>query len=160
DFLDLHLQQRARVGVERRLPQLLGVHLAEALVALEREAFAAGAGDRLEQADRAMNRRLLVLAPQRRGWGWSRISLLQGKRELVELACVRRAEQGLVDDCDLLDPADHSLELETVLAESSGPAALGFIGQRVKASGDVFGRPGGGCRLIGYPLLQNPGNRG
>src|SRR5947208_3247038 len=34
DFLDLHLQQRALVGVERGFPELAGVHLAEAFVAL------------------------------------------------------------------------------------------------------------------------------
>ena len=35
DLLDLHLQQRAFVGVERRFPELVRVHFAEALVALQ-----------------------------------------------------------------------------------------------------------------------------
>src|ERR1700688_479097 len=51
-FLDLYLQQRARVGVERGFPELLRVHLAEAFVALHGDAFAPGSGQRLEQADR------------------------------------------------------------------------------------------------------------
>src|ERR1700674_4275523 len=59
DLLDLHLQERAGVDVERRLPQLARVHLAESLVALQRHAFAAGGGGGLEQADRAVDRRVL-----------------------------------------------------------------------------------------------------
>src|SRR4029077_16566873 len=35
DLLDLHLQQRTRLGVERGLPELPGVHLAEAFIALQ-----------------------------------------------------------------------------------------------------------------------------
>ena len=37
DVVDPHLQQRPRLRVERRLPELLGVHLAQALVALQRQ---------------------------------------------------------------------------------------------------------------------------
>src|SRR5687767_15101164 len=37
--LDADLQQPARFGVDRRLPQLLGIHLAEALEALDRAAL-------------------------------------------------------------------------------------------------------------------------
>ncbi len=40
--VDLDLQQRTRLRVERGLPELVGIHLAEALVALDRDAFAAG----------------------------------------------------------------------------------------------------------------------
>src|SRR4030095_8279494 len=40
-------------GIERRLPELVGVHLAEALVALDGEALAAGGEDRLQQLGRA-----------------------------------------------------------------------------------------------------------
>src|SRR5438876_5276137 len=46
---DPDLQQGARVGVERRLPQLLGVHLAEALVAVDLDAAAADLHDRLDK---------------------------------------------------------------------------------------------------------------
>src|SRR5438094_7729254 len=125
-FLHLHLQQRARVGVERGLPELAGVHLAEALVALQRKALAAGRHHRVEQADRAVDRRLLVLAAQRAG---PRVDFLQRGRELVELAGVGRAEQGLVDDRDLLDAAHGALEMEAVL-EVPLPAAFGLIGLR------------------------------
>src|ERR1051325_1109130 len=37
--LDAHAQQAAALGVHRRLPELIGVHLAEALVALDGEAL-------------------------------------------------------------------------------------------------------------------------
>src|SRR3954462_3510279 len=46
---DLDAEQRTVGGVERRLPQLLGVHFAQALVALDREALAAGRENRVEQ---------------------------------------------------------------------------------------------------------------
>src|SRR4051794_2551463 len=36
---DLHLQQRARLAVERRLPELVLVHLAEAFIALHADAL-------------------------------------------------------------------------------------------------------------------------
>ena len=45
--VDLHLQQSARLGVERGFPELLGVHLAQAFVALHGNAFAAGVFDGL-----------------------------------------------------------------------------------------------------------------
>ena len=56
------------VGIERGLPELLGVHLAQALVALDGEALAAGGEDRLEQLGRAGDRaRRADRAPARFG---------------------------------------------------------------------------------------------
>ena len=55
-FLDLHLQQGADIGIERGFPKLLGIHLAQAFVALQREALARRRGDRGEQRERAVNR--------------------------------------------------------------------------------------------------------
>src|SRR5687767_4900578 len=49
DLLDLHLQQRARIDVQRGLPQLLRVHLAETFVALHGDALAAEIRHRIEQ---------------------------------------------------------------------------------------------------------------
>src|SRR5690606_36356338 len=40
-FLDLNLEQRARIGVHGGFPKLLGVHFAQPLVALHRNALAA-----------------------------------------------------------------------------------------------------------------------
>src|SRR3546814_19720863 len=48
-LLDLDLEEAAVLGIERRLPKLFGVHFAEALVALDREALAAGRQDAFEQ---------------------------------------------------------------------------------------------------------------
>ena len=66
--VDPDLQQRARVRVERRFPELLGVHLAQALVALHREALAAGGEDRVEQraAGRRSSRTLSLRRQHRR----------------------------------------------------------------------------------------------
>ena len=55
-LVDLDLEQGALVRVERGLPELLRVHLAQALVALDREALAAGQEQRLDQPDRAGHR--------------------------------------------------------------------------------------------------------
>src|SRR3954451_5908401 len=74
DLLDLHLQQRALVDVERGLPELVRVHLAETFIALQGDALAAGVGHRLEQADRPVNGGLGILAAQDAGL---RIGLLQ-----------------------------------------------------------------------------------
>src|SRR4051794_8219101 len=46
---DLDPQQRPVAWIKRRFPQLLGVHFAEALVALDRQALAAGGEHRLQQ---------------------------------------------------------------------------------------------------------------
>ena len=51
-MVDPHLQQGARLGVEGGLPQLVGVHLAQALVALDGQALAAGVDDRRHQVQR------------------------------------------------------------------------------------------------------------
>src|SRR5690606_23163162 len=63
-FLDLHLKQRTGIDIERRLPELLRVHFAKALVALHRNSLAADGRHRLEQADRSEDRRLLALADE------------------------------------------------------------------------------------------------
>src|SRR2546422_129379 len=83
---------------ERAPPGLVRVHLARALVALQRDALAAGGGHRLEQADRAMDGRLLVLAPQQALLG---IDRLQRNRVFIELARIGGAEQRLIEDRDL-----------------------------------------------------------
>ena len=48
------------LGVERRFPQLVGVHLAEALVAVDLDAAAAQLHDRLDEAGRAGDAVFLV----------------------------------------------------------------------------------------------------
>ena len=58
--LDAHLQEAARGRVHRRLPERLGVHLAEALVAVDREALLRRSGGRRRRppgASRARARR-------------------------------------------------------------------------------------------------------
>src|ERR1700721_809759 len=64
DFLDLDLQQGALIGVQRGLPQLARVHLAEAFIALQLDALAAGAGHGLEQVNRPVDHGFGVLAAQ------------------------------------------------------------------------------------------------
>src|SRR5215213_7732237 len=90
-ILDLDLQERAYVAVERRLPELLRRHLAEALVALHLQPFAAKAGDRVEKAEGPMNGGLLALSDESSGGA---IDLLQRGRALVEPAGFLRGEEG------------------------------------------------------------------
>ena len=128
---------------------MLGIHLAQPFVALHRDAFAAGRGERLEQADRAVDRRGLVLAAQHGRRGRPRIDQLQAGGEFVELARVGGAEQRLVDDRDFLDAAHGALEMKAVLVERALPAALGLVLERVEPLGDVVGRGGPGFEIVG-----------
>ena len=48
-ILGAHLEQRALGGIHRRFPQRVGIHLAEALVAVHREAAAAGVHEVLDE---------------------------------------------------------------------------------------------------------------
>src|SRR5262249_57046673 len=100
------------------------------------EAFLSGVGHRLEQAYRAVDRALLVLAAQR---GLTRIDLLQRHRVFVELACVGRAEQRLIEDRNLFDPAHGALEAKTLaFRELALPAAFRLLRQGVEPARDVF----------------------
>src|SRR6266478_5922246 len=60
-MVDLDLQEHARLGIARGLPQLVRIHLAQALVALDRDALAAGLEHGGEQFGRRGDRRVLVL---------------------------------------------------------------------------------------------------
>src|SRR5436305_1076053 len=127
----------ARTSLAWNASVLRSVQFAEAFAARQRHALAACVGRRLEQADRSVNCGLRVLAAQQAG---IRISLLKSRGIVVELACVGRAEQGVVDDGNVLDAADGALEEEALaFGEAPGPAALDFIGQLVEALGDVVG---------------------
>ena len=89
-----------------------------------------------------------------------RIGLLQLRRVFIELARVGRAEQGVVDDGDVLDAAHGALEEEALaFDEVSGPAALDFVGQRVETSGDVVGGGIGVVGIAGDILAQHAGDR-
>src|SRR5205814_3340965 len=95
DLLDLHLQQLARIGIERGLPKLFRVHFAETFIALQLYALASGAGHGLEQGDRPVNYRVGVLATQA-AWLW--IGFLQLGGVIVELARVGGAKQRVIDN--------------------------------------------------------------
>src|SRR3984957_8215161 len=107
DLLDLDLQHRALVGVERGLPELARVHFTEAFVALQRYALVAGGRHRLEQADRAMDDGFSVLAAQQ---ARPRIGFLKLHCVIVELARVGGTEQRVIDDGDILDATHGALE--------------------------------------------------
>src|SRR4029079_12278703 len=59
-MVDLDLKERPRLGIERGLPKLVAVHLAQALVALDGEALAAGLEHGGVKLGRRGDRRLLV----------------------------------------------------------------------------------------------------
>ena len=86
----LDLQQRAGVRVERGFPQLLRVHLAQSLVALQGQPLAAGREDGVEQGHRAGDVLALVVATQDRRLV---VDLLQTLGIAVDGACVGRADQ-------------------------------------------------------------------
>lgn len=77
-ILHADLQQRARVRIEGGFPQLVGVHLAQTFVALQRQAFLALGKDRVEQVHGAIDHLAAVLADQ---LGGLVVDLLQMLRE-------------------------------------------------------------------------------
>src|SRR5215510_8434762 len=71
---------------------------------------------------------------------------------LVELACLGRAKQRLVDDGGFLDAAHGALEMEAVaLLEATLPAALGLLRQHVETTRDILR---GLVRL--RPIVEDP----
>src|SRR5215212_4998689 len=64
ELAHLNLKKSAHVLIERGFPQLLGIHLAQALVALHGDALAAGGKNGVEKLQRTVNDGLLVLAAQ------------------------------------------------------------------------------------------------
>ena len=63
----LTCKKRPRLGVERGFPQLVGVHFAQALVALQGQTLFALGQDGFQQVDRAMDQLVAVLADQTGG---------------------------------------------------------------------------------------------
>src|SRR5208337_3955433 len=131
ELADLHLQQRTRLAVERRLPELVLVHFSEALVALEGHALAPRRVDRLEQVRRAGDRGLLAAAGKDGGSGEG---FAQGARMLVEPARVGRSEQACIEGRRLADAAHLARQDVASGLDPAAPAALGLFGDRVHAN--------------------------
>ncbi|MPL85446.1 hypothetical protein SDC9_31414 [bioreactor metagenome] len=128
--VDLHLQQGARRGVERGFPQLFRVHLAQPLVALQRQPLLALGQDRLQQRERAVDQLLAVLADQLRGRA---IDLLQQRRVLRQPPRLARAQHGAVEGAVLLDAAHHAGKTQpVVLRRTAAPAALVFERDKIE----------------------------
>ena len=92
--LDPHLQQRARLRVHRRLPELLRVHLAEALVALDLEALARLGHDALRRPSLEARYRVVRLARRASvngGVADAARARARTRRELLELGRSDRA---------------------------------------------------------------------
>ena len=147
----LHLQQRAGVVVERGLPELLGVHLAQALVALDGEALLAGVRHRRHQVERAADRRLDLLAPEGPnrlvGFGQRAEPLAQAPR--VQLVYVapgnggtaqdeRLANVDITDINELADFAEREQVALTVVGPET-PLAAGIVNVFRSRGLKVFG---------------------
>src|SRR3974390_967973 len=130
-LLNLHLQERTGVHVERGFPELLRVHLAEPFVPLQRDAFSARLRQRFEQAHWTKNTGLLVTPSQHGWWRGTRKSVLEAGGILIKLACFGGADQRLIDDGDVLYAAHGALKMEAFFVEAAFPAALGLVLQRI-----------------------------
>src|SRR5437016_2267778 len=154
--LDFYQQKRAPIFVERRLPQLIGVHLAETLIALQRQSFPGPLKDRLEQLARRAHLARLVPAPERSGF---QIRGLQAGRELVELARIRARDDRPVDRYGFAHAADIAPELHPAVRRGFAvPAALGFVGELVESSRDIKRRLGGTLRIGKNFGIEGAGN--
>src|ERR1051326_5355550 len=159
---DAHLQERARLGIERRFPELVGVHLAETLVAVDLDAAAAQLHDGFDEPGRADDAVFLVA---RHKLPRPLIDLAQNGSVAVEAARLARPQQRRVDQPPLLDalavaPEDKALAgddfaaPETVrtpgLVERIEPvgSAVRHLDRAVRV-GEYARRQGAGdCRLL------------
>ena len=150
---DLDLQQRAGIGVQRRLPELVGIHLAEALIALDLQPLAAGGEHRLEQADRPVDIDLAgLLIAQDGRLDIDRADLVG---EIVEPDRILARQQGPVEHGLLLDRADLAAQHQAALVvELAFPAILALFGKQVQPVGGFLRFGVGGTRG------ERPGNRG
>ena len=133
-----HLQERARLRVERRLPELFRVHLAEALVALQGEAAPALLQHALQQAAGAVDAVLALADAQHRRLVVDR---LQFARAPVEADGVDMVQQAPPDPPGAHGPLVLVVEGEAeILFRPSGPAARGGLLQRIEPGRDAPGR--------------------
>src|SRR5438270_4102362 len=132
---DPHLQQRARLWVERRLPQLVGVHLAEAFVAVDLDPPAAQLHDGFDETGRTDDAVFLVARDK---LPRPLIDLAQDGAVAIEAARLARPQQGRVDQPPLLDalavsPKDEALAGDDFTAPDAVRTA-GFV-ERVEPVG-------------------------
>src|SRR5690606_14565505 len=108
-MIDAHLQQRARLWIERGFPELFGVHLAKALVALDRQAAVAEICHLRHQIERGVDDLALVLVDKDR-----RLRIDGAKLVLheIERARLGGVDQIAVDDPDFGHAAHLTAELE------------------------------------------------
>src|SRR3984957_14424114 len=128
DLADLDLQKRAGFAVEGSLPQLVLVHLAQALIALESHALAAGGVDSLKQLRGTGGGGRVAAARKGRRLGEG---FAERPRMLVEAARVGRSEQARVKRRRLPDAAHLARQHIAVRIEPSAPTPLGLRGNPI-----------------------------
>ena len=147
------LQERAGARIEGGFPELLRVHLAQALVALNRRALAAELHDRVYERHGAGDRAGAVLGHE---LSVLEIGGLQLAPKRVDAARLGAADDGAVYDMALGHAPQGAGELEPAVRQRSGlPAALGLGTELVEALGDIAGR-----FLRPVPIRQNTGVQG
>ena len=90
EFGDFYAQQRADVGIQRGFPELVGVHFAQALVALHGDALAGDSEDGFQEIKRAVDDGFGILAAEFRRAG---VDFLQVRRLFVEPQDIGRADE-------------------------------------------------------------------
>src|SRR3546814_4785244 len=102
---DPDLEQGAGLGIEGRFPELLGVHLAEALVALHGQALAADLADRFDKAERAVDTMAAVLGLEGRRL---EVGLAEGFAARIEAERFLAAQQAARSE-------EHTSELQSLM---------------------------------------------
>ena len=143
-------QERAGNGVERRFPQLLGVHFAKALVALDAQPLAPGIEDGGEQVGRAGDAAVADL----------RLTAIAGGflcRQCVEARGFRGAEEAGIDDMMVGNAAPVALEDKAALCTRfAAPHGLVGIGRGQPGSGGRCSGAGGSTRQARLqPTIQS-----
>src|SRR5438067_6275257 len=113
-MVDPDLQQGARLGIQGRLPELLRVHLAEALVAVDLDAAPAQLHDRLDQPRRAGDPEFPVARDELAG---ALVDLAQSRVVAVEPARLARSQQCRVDQAPFADALAAAAEDEALAGD-------------------------------------------
>ena len=133
--IDFHLQKRARLRVQRGFPELVRVHFAQTLVALQRQAFFTLLQHGIEQIERAEDVLRAVLAVK---LGGGLVSLTQACCQRAQTTGLTGAQDRAIERARLFDTAQDTGEADAfVLRRATRPAAFVFGGNLIETLCDL-----------------------
>ena len=129
-MINPHTQQSPRIRVQRGFPELVGVHFAKTLIALDREALPARSEDGLEQAGWPCNFDITALFVAQNGWFG--INFAHGLRPLGQTFCILTGEHLLIKHGFFIDPAHSALQNQAAVFKLAFPSVFAFFRDHVQ----------------------------